>query len=442
MRRLLLPLPLVTLPLLAALALPGCLEAGRGHTAADTIAADTFATDTATTDTLEADTSGEPCAGVDCDDGDPCTWDACNAETGLCEHMALPHTGVARPSECSGDWDCDDGDACTDDVCVRYDDGCGFAWSGCEHEPVPGCAGCQELGCPTNDACLVGVCQNDGSCAYVPAEGCEVATCSSEGARTVTDARYSFYPGDFAKVAGQVGFASVEGCSGRRGDCISPPELRDGTGNVLRLVGPDADADVTWECRTNRWTDESPRCTPVHYRAAYWVWGTATAQDYAAAPRRDPAEVPVPPLPATDTLVVSDYCLQTNAQGLPGRYTAVFSSAAFTTAATLEGEIAVDDTGALALTLSEPFCPNCGASQYSYLFPQTVPLTVGDGWISFSINAPTTCAAMLPPPVATLVSARNTLSGDYHDVWDTSPGVPRDPIAYCSSGAITLTRLP
>ena len=55
------------------------------------------------------------CTGIDtfsCDDGDECTRDYCNRETGACEHH-----GICPP--CSAHQDCDDYDMCTVDVCEK-----------------------------------------------------------------------------------------------------------------------------------------------------------------------------------------------------------------------------------------------------------------------------------------------------------------------------------
>ena len=56
---------------------------------------------------------------------------------------------------------------------------------------------------------------------------------------------------------------------------------------------------------------------------------------------------------------------------------------------------------------------------------------------------PTICNAIHPPSRATLMSHRNTLSGEYSDVWaETTPRDPGGELIYCSYGTLSLTRLP
>ncbi|MFH1286284.1 MAG: hypothetical protein ABII02_00850 [Candidatus Magasanikbacteria bacterium] len=69
----------------------------------------------------------------DCDDGNKCTYDSCNYDTGICEnrpnecestaygveYACNPETGGCEPDgvECLTNWYCKDGDPCTDDAC-------------------------------------------------------------------------------------------------------------------------------------------------------------------------------------------------------------------------------------------------------------------------------------------------------------------------------------
>lgn len=425
-----------------ALALPACLESGRGQIDSDTAGADTRQGDTSTGDAVT-----DPCLGRSCDDQDPCTWDECDAQTGECQHYAVPSTGVPVQG-CGGDWDCDDGDPCTADRCAGSGDGCGIAWSACEHEPVPGCADCHQLGCPTSDPCAVGTCHDDGSCTFEQTPGCG-SQCSSVGALSPTEARLQLYPGDSAKIAGGVVPNPYTVCLlGGGCACLSEPALIDDLGASVALYAPTSggvDASE-WACREDTCGgSEQPACGPVHYGAAYWVWGTASALVYASprsdgAPHSDPA---LPPLPEVEGLVVADYCLQTNANGLPGVYKGQLTSAHYTQTLDLVGVIAVNAVGGLELTLREPTCENCSPTWGSSIFPQTVPLTAGDGWVSFDLAAPTSCSAIRPPARATLFSQRNALAGDYHDpVGDGDAGEPGAEVPYCSWGRLSLTRLP
>ena len=426
-----------SLAALAALALvtlggPGCLDAGRGQVGGDTVG---------------GDTTGDPCLGQTCDDGDPCTWDQCNPSTGTCDHLALPRTGGARPA-CMEDAECDDGDPCTLDTCVAYDDdGCGMTWYTCEHVEADGCFGCQVTGCPSDDPCTVGTCQDDGSCAYAAVPDC-TGHCNSVGALSVTEAGYQLVGGDFGKVAGRVAPDPYAYCLDGGCTCGGLPTLT-GDGAVpfyLYTPDPGAGDDTAWSCSYDYCSASVPSCGPVQYDAAYWVWGTATYGMYAAPqPAGAETPVPVPPLPPVDGMQVVDYCLQTNLQGLPGSYVVTLTGGTFAAAITLEGRITADATGELWLHLNERDCPQCGMgeSPVSYLFPQDVAIEAGDGWIAFELQMPTLCNAIHPPSRATLRSHRNTLSGEYTDNWaETTPRDPNGELAYCSYGTLSLTRLP
>ena len=421
---------------LVALGGPGCLDAGRGQVGGDTLGGDTTVADT-----TGADTTVDPCAGQTCDDGDPCTWDQCDPATGTCEHLALPHTGVARP-ECMGDTECDDGDPCTLDTCVVHDDGCGFVWSSCEHEAADGCFGCQVHGCPSDDPCTVGTCHDDGSCTYAAVPDC-TGHCNSVGALNVTEAGYQLVGGDFGKVAGRVAPDPYAYCLDRTCACSGLPTLGGDGVTPFYLYTPDPGAgdDSAWSCSYDYCSDAVPSCGPVLYDAAYWVWGTATYGIYAA-PQRAGAG---PPLPPVDGMQVIDYCLQTNLEGLPGSYVVTLTGATFAAVLTLEGRITADTSGQLWLHLNERDCPECGlgVSPVSHLFPQDVAIEAGDGWIAFDIDMPTNCSAIRPPARATLISRRNTLSGEYFDPSAAAaPHTPSGEPIYCSFGALSLTRLP
>ena len=86
----------------------------------------------------------KPTATVQCGDGNPCTTDACNAETGGCVHVAV----VGQ---------CNDGNPCTDgDVCVG---------KACVGKPLDTCckldADCADVSPCTIDTCNSGLCSND-----------------------------------------------------------------------------------------------------------------------------------------------------------------------------------------------------------------------------------------------------------------------------------------
>ena len=67
------------------------------------------------------------CAGVDCDDGNVCTSDSCDPQTGLCINDPIAGScnfgglpGACVDGTCESECaitDCDDGEDCTDDIC-------------------------------------------------------------------------------------------------------------------------------------------------------------------------------------------------------------------------------------------------------------------------------------------------------------------------------------
>ncbi len=94
---------------------------------------------------------------IDCDDGNPCTIDICNAQTGVCSHTPSA-TGSA----------CDDGNPCT------VGDACGA--TGCSGSPIV----CDDGNCCTEDVCVSGTCTHnpvpDGT--QCPCGGCTGGTCN------------------------------------------------------------------------------------------------------------------------------------------------------------------------------------------------------------------------------------------------------------------------
>ncbi|TNF36814.1 MAG: hypothetical protein EP329_04725 [Deltaproteobacteria bacterium] len=433
-------------PLVAAVSLTACLEAGRGGESTDTSASDTYtSTDTTvvqdtreSVDTSEVDTSTTCTSDASCDDGDPCTVDFCELDLGVCRNYPAP-SGLRAPWECDVDADCDDGDACTFDSCVHVDDGCGYGYAYCTHDEADGCYGCQVTGCDDGNPCTVDVCEDDGSCSFAPAESCAFA-CNGTNVTPHGDAMYGLI-GDAVKLAGTVRPDAYTACLDGSCECTGMPGLFDSNGQSFGLHPyPSSTGDDTaWTCQSNYCTNETPVCAPLQHDAAYWVWGTTEQRyDYMYA---GGSEAAVPAMPQ-DLLAVWDYCLQTNAAGLVGRYAGTLTTQTYwNTTFSLEGEIYVDAAGQLMLTLSEPECPSCGQTAISYFFPQTVPVYAGDGWISFEIETPTMCNAIMPPADATLYSHQSTLSGAYHDKLVGGSGGQGD-IAYCAYGEISLSRLP
>lgn len=120
--------------------------------------------DIASLDSSVVDVGGL-CAGRDCDDGNPCTDDWCNPETGACHHS---------------DIDCDDGDPETYDFCISWgvdtphciNDGL------CEEDgdlctlPTPNACVPMLKDCDDGDPCTTDVCDPaTGDCVNTP-DGC------------------------------------------------------------------------------------------------------------------------------------------------------------------------------------------------------------------------------------------------------------------------------
>ena len=142
---------------------------------------------------------------IPCDDGDPCTSDGCDPQTGACVHAhveAACDDGQACTEEdrcsdgvCAGaPVDCDDLNSCTFDACDPET-------GACEHVPVS--STCDDGDpCTLGDACVVGVCvvepvdcddgevcthdtcdPETGACVHAPADGpCDDGDpCAGEG---------------------------------------------------------------------------------------------------------------------------------------------------------------------------------------------------------------------------------------------------------------------
>jgi len=114
----------------------------------------------------------------DCDDGNDCTYDACDATNGLCTHAGtLTGSDPSGSDTVSTDGkDCDDGKVCTiNDTCANGqckpgaidpctdDNSCSIdtciAGTGCTHVLAGDGVGCDDLnGCTGPDVCAKGVC--------------------------------------------------------------------------------------------------------------------------------------------------------------------------------------------------------------------------------------------------------------------------------------------
>ena len=97
---------------------------------------------------------------VVCDDGDACTSDSCNPQTGQCVHTAVD---CSDPDQCTVDGcnpqtgcthtpvNCNDGNACTDDYCDPL--------TGCQNPP---------RSCDDNNVCTQDSCDPQTGCLHIP----------------------------------------------------------------------------------------------------------------------------------------------------------------------------------------------------------------------------------------------------------------------------------
>jgi hypothetical protein len=159
----------------------------------------------AVTTLVDGCTEPEP---IICDDGDACTTEACNPNTGECEttdtvscddgdacttESCNPNTGECETTDTVS---CDDGDACTTESCnpntgecettdtVSCDDGDACTTESCN--PNTGeCETTDTVSCDDGDVCTDDFCNpNTGECEFVPAEPLPAECVGAEICRT------------------------------------------------------------------------------------------------------------------------------------------------------------------------------------------------------------------------------------------------------------------
>ncbi|MGM0574116.1 MAG: hypothetical protein ACQEXJ_00080 [Myxococcota bacterium] len=144
---------------------------GEDRTDADEAAPADAEADTPDADADAADTDAGPVCGP-CDDGDPCTVDLCDPETGECSSEPL---------------DCDDGDPCTEDFCdsgegciaedVLCDDG-----DACTVDSCDSAVGCvtEDVLCDDGNPCTEDSCDPVDGCVTAPVDCDDGVDCTSD----------------------------------------------------------------------------------------------------------------------------------------------------------------------------------------------------------------------------------------------------------------------
>ena len=138
---------------------------------------------------------------VGCDDGNPCTDDVCDANSGAC--IGIPNTKscddknrctvmdrcVSGTCQGSAPRDCDDGNACTADSC-NPDTGCVREKKTCSDsdpctvdnrcDPVSGECYFPPRDCSDNDPCTADSCESNGRCRHTPLDCDDDDACTAD----------------------------------------------------------------------------------------------------------------------------------------------------------------------------------------------------------------------------------------------------------------------
>src|SRR5438093_1498371 len=210
----------------------------------------------------DACTTGDTCTGgsctgalLSCDDGNPCTDDTCDSRTG-CGHTlntgpcdggdACTTDDTCTDGTCAGHGrlGCDDGNPCTDDACDSR--------TGCTHTPIDG-------PCDDGDFCTTGDVCEAGACVGTPSPPCPLVASTVEADVTVSLARPTSNSGAYRVLSARGGRfpkqaflrLHVAGVGSRR---VSSVRLRlvagrrSDSGGRLHLVH-----DCEWGERTTTW---------------------------------------------------------------------------------------------------------------------------------------------------------------------------------------------
>lgn len=395
--------------------LSACLTETRRGLGDTTDTLDTSVQDTADTSS-DSDTQGF-CLDVDCDDNDECTFDYCDPQTGLCQHMGYPEPGVpsepanpempVEPPQCLDS--CDDNDPCTTDTCEYIPEGCGVSGTyTCVHIPsdVANCLPCEDTTCNDGDPCTIDTCTAQG-CSHTLMVGCD-AGCTSDGTLPIEDV-IAQGPADFVKTVGTLRFHPLlQACNdGPTCDCIGYPGLA-GENQQVILDVPGDQTFATWSCESTGCaaTGDTLKttCDPVQLGVRYRVWGRPMAEWEVGQGTGAQGEggAAVPPL-QIGAISVTDYCLETTERSLAGEYTGTWEHNGFLATVTAT----IKTPAKLAITNVR--CPAHEACPHGGL-TLDLPLEIGDGYVDV-----VTSTSPLPLGGASvrLYSQRNTLTGSY-----------------------------
>lgn len=214
------------------------------------------------------------CVGVVCeDDGNPCTRDVCDPNTGRCGVPAADGTackykglfsGVCVSGFCAKnlceDGVCDDGNECTDDMCDSVAGRCKYIpledYTECDFDGLAGlcidgvCKGdlCEGVACDDQNACTADTCNDaDGTCDFIAVED-GTACRDGEGACQAGECLGQLLwpidcvPGETCDA--HVGYPDIDK-DGQAFDCVSPVHTwRGGTGIGITWAQMDAGMDV------------------------------------------------------------------------------------------------------------------------------------------------------------------------------------------------------
>ncbi|MFT7579808.1 MAG: hypothetical protein ACI9MR_001474 [Myxococcota bacterium] len=408
----------LVLTTVAALVASGCL--------ADTRSGRMDTSDTADTgDTVDTSDTTNRCSDVQCDE---VCGAFCDPATGQCVEPEQAAAEFAQPTpECFEDADCDDGDPCTPDACIDERDECGYGRVYCVSYDVQElCDLCADTdACDDGDPCTADGCDPfTGQCTATSIPGCRTNGCSGGNITPHADITNGDYMGRPVTVAGTLRASAYGACDdGPQNRCRYDTVLRDG-GRTLSLYDSDAPGEL-WQCTSAGIDFVSEGCSPAHEGGAYWVWGTAQFGGYQPEPAGASGDVPSVPLPASDSVAVESFCLQTNAAGLVGAY--AVSVTAWGVTQEFGAEIFLTPEGRLRWSVDLDSCLCDGGTVdcvCDMVSAHTSAIELGDGDIRVALRGTFNATSQPFDVDIQLFSNRNTLSGVTSPAWGSGGGEP------------------